>query len=202
MDVVKILSDLFAHYGYWIVFFGVMLENFVIPIPGETSLLLAGFFASSGNFSIYWVIVLAFVGSVTGDNLSYWVGRKVGRDVVVRYGRRVGLTQKRLCRMEAYFQRHGDVTILFARFITWFRGVAGLIAGTSNMHWPKFALFNVLGAMLWAPTIAFIGYFFGQNFHALEKWSRWSAVAIIALIVAGFLLHRLRKAKGKVDTPK
>src|ERR1051326_5855457 len=117
MDILGTLLDLFKGYGYWIVFFGVMLENAGLPVPGETILLAAGFFASEGHFSISLVMIIATTGAVLGDNGGYWIGHRVGRSVLLKYGRYVMLTEARFCSMEKYFASHGDKTVLVARFI-------------------------------------------------------------------------------------
>src|SRR6267142_2720290 len=90
------LLSYFQQYGYWVVFFGVMLENAGVPVPGETILLAAGFFAASGHFNIALVMATACVGAVLGDNAGYFIGRKLGRATLLRIGRYVGLTPKRL----------------------------------------------------------------------------------------------------------
>src|SRR5258708_1022586 len=85
------LLQYFSLFGYWVVFFGVMLENAGLPIPGETILLAAGFFAYKGHFDIPTVMVVAAIVAMLGDNAGYAVGRKLGRAVLERYGRRFGL---------------------------------------------------------------------------------------------------------------
>ena len=108
MNVLDTLLQLFKSYGYWIVFFGVMLENAGLPVPGETILLAAGFVASEGDFSVPMVMLIATAGAVLGDNCGYWIGRRVGRGVLVKYGRFVLLTETRFRSMETYFAAHGD----------------------------------------------------------------------------------------------
>src|SRR5436190_9132548 len=94
------IIHLFHQYGYWIVFFGVMLENAGIPVPGETILLVAGFFASRHGFNLWLVMIIAAVGAVLGDNAGYWIGRRAGRGILLKYGRYVFLTEKRFMQME------------------------------------------------------------------------------------------------------
>src|SRR6267142_10882 len=102
----------FTHYGYWVVFFGVMLENAGVPVPGETILLAAGFFAAQGHFHLWMVIVVAAIGAMLGDNAGYAVGHRVGCEALERYGRYILLTRRRLRKLDKFFARHGDKTIL------------------------------------------------------------------------------------------
>src|SRR5213083_202337 len=171
MDFLHNSLQLIEHYmlvyGYWAVFFGVMLENAGVPVPGETILLAAGFFAASGHFNMALVVATACVGAVLGDNAGYLIGRKLGRETLLRVGRFVGLTPKRLVMFETFFEKHGDKTILVARFITGLRVFAALLAGAARMRWRTFALFNFLGAVLWSIVITLAGYFFGHSWHLL-----------------------------------
>jgi membrane protein DedA with SNARE-associated domain len=197
VDILNILTKLFDNWGYWIVFFGVMLENLAIPVPGETILLAAGFFASLSHFSVVNVIVVASIGAIMGDNGSYWVGRKFGRNLMIRYGKYLLLTEKRFRAMDRYFEKYGDKTVLFARFFAGFRVFAGLFAGASRMDWHKFFLFNALGAILWVITIASVGFFFGHSWKLLERDTKWAGLIMAGIVVLVFLIYTFLKHKKK-----
>jgi len=192
------LLSYFAHYGYWVVFFGVMLENAGIPVPGETILLAAGFFAAQGHFHLWEVMAIAAVGAVLGDNAGYWIGHRLGRATLERYGRYIGLTHARVLHMDRFFQAHGNKTILVARFITGLRVFAALLAGSARMPWPTFAIYNLLGAVLWAVAISLAGFFFGRSWDALERWIKGAglvALGIVVIIAITIAFNRRRKQK-------
>ena len=196
MDVLETLLDLFKSYGYWIVFFGVMLENAGLPLPGETILLAAGFFASEGDFSMPLVMLIATAGAVLGDNCGYWIGHRVGRGVLIKYGRFVMLTETRFQSMEKYFASHGDKTVLVARFITGFRVFTALFAGASHMRWRTFFIFNVLGAVSWAVVMTLLGYFFGKSWDLLEQYIKGAGFVMagaVVILIVGFQLYKRRK---------
>src|SRR5260370_3980642 len=151
MDFLHNSLQLIEHYmlvyGYWAVFFGVMLENAGVPVTGETILLVAGFSASTGEFNIALVMIIAASGAVVGDNIGFAIGHHYGRSFLLRVGRVFFLTPKRLEHMESYFERHGNKTILVARFITGLRVFAALLAGASRkMPGRGFFLYNMAGA--------------------------------------------------------
>ena len=191
------LLSYFEQYGYWVVFLGVMLENAGIPVPGETILLAAGFFAEQGKFNLWEVMAIAAAGAVLGDNAGYYIGHKIGRATLERYGKYIGLTPHRISHMERYFESHGDKTILVARFITGLRVFAALLAGSSRMQWRTFAIFNMLGAVLWSFGFVFLGYFAGERwrsvFDLLRRRLPLIAVVVIAVVAAAALFITSRK---------
>jgi membrane protein DedA with SNARE-associated domain len=190
----QLIEQYMLLYGYWAVFFGVMLENAGVPVPGETILLIAGYFASTGKFHLGFVMLIAATGAVIGDNIGFAIGHHFGRSVLLRIGRFFFLTPKRLAHMENYFEHHGNKTIMVARFITGLRVFAALLAGASKMPWRVFIVYNVAGAVLWSVVITTLGYLFGQSLPLLVKWVGWSGtILLIAAIVIGIVVWRVRK---------
>src|SRR6202171_4306880 len=190
----QLIEQYMLAYGYWAFFFGVMLENAGVPIPGETILLIAGYFASTGKFHLGLVMLIAATGAVIGDNIGFAIGHHYGRNVLLRVGRFFFLTPKRFAHMENYFERHGNKTILVARFITGLRVFAALLAGASKMPWRVFVVYNVAGAILWSVVITTLGYLFGQSLPLLVKWvGRSGTILLVAAIVIGVVVWRVRK---------
>src|SRR5438128_4534729 len=97
------LIDLFARYGYAVVFVGVFLENTGLPVPGETALLAGSAMAQFGRLSLGWVVVTAVAAATLGDNLGFAIGRRFGRGIVERHGWRIGLTHARLGMFDRFF---------------------------------------------------------------------------------------------------
>lgn len=195
MHILETLLGLFKDYGYWVVFFGVMLENAGLPVPGETILLAAGFFASDGSFRLPVVMSVAAFGAIIGDNIGFAIGRRFGRGLLISYGKFFFLTKRRLVKMTRFFESHGDKTILVARFITGLRVFAAILAGASDMPWPRFVIYNATGALLWATVIATVGYFFGSSWPLLEKWvGRSGMVLLVVALVALVISWKVKKA--------
>jgi membrane protein DedA with SNARE-associated domain/membrane-associated phospholipid phosphatase len=191
MNLLGKVLGLFLRFGYPVVFLGVMTESAGIPLPGETILLAAGFFASEGHFHLGWVILLAALGAILGDNLGYFLGARLARPFLARRGRFLLLTPPRLEAMEAFFARHGDKTILFARFISGLRVVAAIFAGLSRMRWRVFASYNAAGAFLWASSVGLLGFFFGQSWDLLEKWVGLGGLIALGVVAMALLLVTL-----------
>ena len=199
-DSLQLIEQYMLAYGYWAIFFGVMLENAGLPVPGETILLVAGYFASTGEFNIALVMLIAAVGAVIGDNIGFAIGHHYGRGFLLRVGRFFFLTPKRLELMESFFQKHGNKTILVARFITGLRVFAALLAGASNMRWRVFLFYNVCGAILWSIVITTLGYVFGQSLPLLLKWvGRSGTIFLIVAIVVGVISWRIYRHKVNAE---
>ena len=190
------LTDLFARYGYFVIFFGVLLENAGVPVPGETILLAGAALARFGHLSLPLVVLVAICGAILGDNLGFFIGRRGGRVLVERWGARFGMTPARLAQFDGFFARHGAKTVFIARFVTGLRVVGAVLAGSSTMRWGRFLFFNATGAVAWAVTFGTVGYVLGYSWEAIEEWIGHLGLALLVVIVAGglavFVRSRLR----------
>lgn len=189
------ILDLFARYGYGVVFIGVMLENAGLPVPGETTLLAGAALAHFNRLQLFWVIVAAVAGATLGDNIGFLIGRWGGRALIVRHGWRFGLTEGRLATFEAFFQKHGPKTVFIARFVTGLRVFGALLAGASRLPWGTFLFYNASGAVVWSVAIGCVGYFLGHSWDSIERWvGRSGAVALAVVVVVGlWLVIRARR---------
>ena len=190
------LVDLFARYGYAVVFFGVFLENTGLPVPGETALLAGAAMANFGRLSLPWVIVTAVGGAVLGDNLGFFIGRRYGRGLVERFGSRLGLTRARLEQFDRFFDRHGGRTVFIARFITGLRVFGAVLAGASGLRWPSFVFYNAAGAIAWSTAIAIAGYSLAYSWETLERWIRRSGLVGLAVVAAIVIVSVVRARRN------
>jgi len=202
--IFEILRGYFAAYGYWTLFFALLLENAGIPLPGETILLFASFLAfSEQQLQLPWIILTGIVASTLGDNLGYSIGRRGGRPLLDRYLHlfhiRRQTIEKVIEKGEELFRRHGDLAIFFARFIVGMRIIAGPLAGVLRMPWGKFVLFNFLGAATWVTVVSTVGYQFGEHWEELIKMMGRVNLGLTAVAgyVALLLWRRYRAARRK-----
>ncbi len=192
----QLLLRFFAHYGYWVVFFGVMLENGGLPVPGETILLFSGFLAYHGHLSLPRAIFTAIAGATLGDSLGYLVGRWGGTALVNRYRGRFLLSARRFDHAQAIFLRFGHWAVFVARFITGLRVIAGPLAGAFLMPYPRFLLFNFAGAVVWAFAIGWVGFLFGSNWQRLVRlFKQVDAVVLLAVIFAALIAWAVYRRK-------
>ena len=189
------LVDLFARYGYAVVFVGVLLENAGVPVPGETALLVGAALAQFGRLSLPWVIATAIAAAVIGDNLGFAVGRRGGRVLAERHGWKIGLTAARLQQFDRFFERYGPQTVFIARFVTGLRVFGAVLAGGSGIRWRTFLFYNAMGAVVWSTAVALAGYLFAYSWDTLERWiGRTGVMALVVVtLVGGFTLIRWRR---------
>jgi membrane protein DedA with SNARE-associated domain len=188
----------------------IFLEDFGVPVPGETVLIIAAVYAGTGRFNVWLVGLIGFVAAVLGDNVGFGIGHFGGRPLAERYGKYIFLTPERLDKTASFFDRHGGKVIVIARFVEGLRQANGIIAGITGMHWAKFVPFNMLGAALWVGLWVSVGYFSGSNidsiYHTVTKYQTYFAIAVVLAILAliGRHLWRRRRARREreTDAPK
>ena len=190
------LVDLFARYGYAVVFVGVLLENAGVPVPGETTLLAGGALAQLGRLSLPWVIACATVAAILGDNIGFAIGRRGGRTLAERHGGKVGLTPARLRQFDRFFDKYGAPTVFIARFVTGLRVFCAVLAGGSGMSWRTFLFYNAAGAIVWSTTIATVGYSLAYSWDTLERWIGRSGGVALALVAIAALIVYLRSRRN------
>ena len=193
MPLASITSFIDQH-GQWallLMFALLALESFGLPLPGETALIACGVLASQGTLSIEWVIVVAILAAIMGDNLGYWVARRGGRRLLLRYRLTRSYAERYLPRGERFFARHGGKTVFIARFVAVLRVTAAWIAGLSHMHWWKFLAWNAAGGIVWATLVGLISYYLGDAAaKAIGTYGLFAAGGALLLAAAGYFVVR------------
>jgi membrane protein DedA with SNARE-associated domain len=202
MPLIGHLHSFIHNYGYLAVFVTVCLECLGVPIPGETALVAAAIFAGERELDIFGVIGSATLAAALGGSVGYWIGREFGFPLVLKYGRYLHLDEPRLKLGQYLFKRHGGKIVFFGRFVALLRAFAALLAGINRLPWPRFFLFNALGALAWASVFGFGGYFLGQAF---EHYARPVGIAALICAVIGavaasrFIAHHEKRLIGEAE---
>jgi membrane protein DedA with SNARE-associated domain len=178
-----------TQYGYLGLFALLVLGIVGLPIPNETLLVFSGYLISRGRFHPILTFVTAFLGSICGISFSYLIGRTLGRNVAVRFGKPFGITHKQLDRVHLWFQKTGEWFLAFGYFIPGVRHVTALVAGISHLNFMAFALFAWSGALVWVAAFLSLGYFVGENWQQavgfIEKYT-YLVVVLAGLIAFGY----------------
>ncbi|HZB90179.1 MAG TPA: DedA family protein [Stellaceae bacterium] len=187
------LQHFIATYGYGAVAGIIAAESMGLPLPGEATLIAAALVAgSSGSLNIWLVIAAAAGGAILGDTAGYWIGRKLGYWLILRFGRYVGLTERRIKLGQFLFRRYGGAVVFFGRFVAVLRALAAFLAGANDMDWPRFFLFNASGAILWAAAYGLGAWYLGKEVSRMAGpvGIGIAAAALAAVATAAFLLWR------------
>jgi membrane protein DedA with SNARE-associated domain len=185
------LQDLIQHYGYLAVLIGTLLE-------GETVLVMAGFAAHRGYLDFGWVVAVAAAGGFAGDQVFFTLGRARGRQVLGRFP----AIQAQSARVEQLVSRYHTWLIVGVRFMYGLRIAGPVLLGMSDVRHLRFAVFNLIGALIWAMLIGGAGYLFGQAVELiLEDAKRYEAVVLGLILLGGigvWLYRKVRRAKQEV----
>ena len=185
------ITSLLDHYGPLAVFLFVVVENFGVPIPGETMLIVAAAYAASGHTSIALVVVCCIAGVWTGATLSYLAGRSGGVALMTR----LRVPERHLARAEGYMTRWGGYTVLFGRYVAFLRSYIGWLAGINKMRPLPFYLWNLAGAVAWTLTFGALGYLLGNNWGLIEKKLGAGVVVVVAVGVVLYVAYEVYKRR-------
>ena len=199
----KHLTELASTYGGWaygILFLIVFCETGLVVtpfLPGDSLLFAAGALATQGAFNVHLLALLLLVAAIIGDAVNYSIGRRMGPAVFERTNSKI-FKPEYLARTQKYFEKYGSKTIVLARFVPIVRTFAPFLAGVGTMSYPKFAFYNVSGAIAWVGLFTYGGYIFGgmetvqKNFKLVIL-----AIIIISILPGVFEILRARKEARK-----
>jgi|HubBroStandDraft_6_1064221.scaffolds.fasta_scaffold185100_2 membrane protein DedA with SNARE-associated domain len=202
------VAPVLENYGYLAVAGLILVENFGVPAPGETILVAASVYAGTGRLNIVAVGAIAVLAAVVGNCIGYTIGYFGGHALALRFGKYVFLTPERLERTERFFERHGGLVVVAARFFEGLRQAAGIIAGTAEMPWRRFLVFTTIGAVLWVALWAPLGYLAGNHigtiYSDIVRYSLYLLIALAVLVAAWItraVLRRRRRAAAAGPVP-
>lgn len=191
-----------TEYGYVALFFLLMLGIVGLPIPDETIMVFSGYLIQRGTFHAAPTWITAFGGSVCGITLSYLIGRKLGMPFVLRYGKYIHFTPARLELVLKWFNRVGHWALFVGYYIAGVRHFSAVVAGTSGLRWPSFALYAYGGAAVWVTTFLTIGYYVGEKWAVMAEHVHhnltWVSVVVLSLAGA-YLLYRWWRNRRAAD---
>jgi membrane protein DedA with SNARE-associated domain len=197
-------AALLKQWGYAVVFAAMLLENAGLPLPGETITLLGGYAAGSGELNGLGVVGAAFAGAVLGDNIGYWVGRRLGWGFMVRIGRLLRQTPEKMENLRAGFLGHAGKSVFLGRFVAVLRVLAGPMAGAVGMPYGRFLLCNAAGALLWSTTMVGLAWIGGRwiPFRQMAAGVVQLGLGLLLIVLVVLVVPRLlARLEGGVDGP-
>jgi membrane-associated protein len=191
----------FGNFGYffiYLVLFGIIFAESGLFVgaflPGDSLLFSAGVLAAEDYVNIYTLLVVFSLAAITGDSFGYYFGRKVGKKLFNKPDSKF-FHKDNLVLAEKYYEKHGKLTIILARFIPIIRTFAPIVAGISNMKYSVFIFYNIIGGLIWSVGITLCGYFLGKIIPDIDKFLLPLIAGIIAITVIPTVFHVWREAK-------
>ena len=180
--------------GYWGIIAMMFLESSFFPFPSEVVIPPAGYLASQGRMSLFWVMICGILGSLLGALFNYYLALWLGRPAVLKLGKPFGLTEEKFSRAEAMFRTHGEISTFVCRLLPVIRQYISFPAGLAEMNLFRFLFFTGLGAGIWVGILATIGYLVGNNRQLIQAYSHKSLtyilIAVIVLIALYVFWHK------------
>lgn len=183
--------------GYPGIFLLMAMESSVIPVPSELVMPPAGYLAQQGRMNAYLAVFWGTVGSLAGAYANYFAAHHLGRPLVLRYGRYVGITEHKFAQVERFFLEHGEISTFIGRLFPVVRHLISIPAGLAGMNHLRFSAYTLAGAGIWVAILTAIGYALGANQELIVRYSHQALLLVAAasaLLVAGYVWRHRRAA--------
>jgi len=192
------LQRIGEHVGAWLYViaaffaFGEAAILIGVVLPGETALLVAGYFCHEHVLDLRIMIPLAIVAAVTGDSVGFEFGKKFGPQLrQSRFGQLIG--DDRWFTADRFLHRHGGKAVFFGRMTALLRALTPSMAGMSGMRYRTFLVWNAVGGVLWGGGCIILGWSFASALHRVEQYLTWAPIAVLIIVIAGAVTFHLRR---------
>jgi len=184
-DIAAFLVNSIGEMGYIGIFLLMFLESTFFPFPSEVIMIPAGYLAYQGEMNLYLVVFIGILGSVAGALFNYYLAMHFGRAFLLKYGKYFLIKPETLDKLEAFFQKHGELSTFNGRLIPGIRQLISLPAGLSRMNLLRFSLYTALGAGIWVIVLVALGYLLGSNEALISEYLH--TATLIALVSVVFI---------------
>lgn len=200
----QFILHIIEQFGYFGVFFLILIENVFPPIPSEVILLFSGFFSSYTSLSVFYMILASTLGSFLGAIILYYIGKIFNKErlkkiVNGRLGKILFLKENDIDKADEWFDNKGNKSVFFCRFVPIVRSLISIPAGMSEMPMGKFIIYTICGSMIWNTVLICLGYKLGDNWEyvltILDKYQM--VVIIILIIILGYVIIKFYRKKRK-----
>ncbi|MBU3112803.1 DedA family protein [Clostridium lacusfryxellense] len=204
MHIDKYLALIIQQYGvvtYVIIFLIIFIETGLVItpfLPGDSMLFAAGALAGIGSMNIFTLLIVAYIAAVLGDTANYYIGKNIGKKIFSKEKVRF-INKDYIIKAQTFYEEHGSMTIVIARFIPIIRTFAPFVAGIGEMNYSKFIPYNMIGGGLWVSLFLGGGYFFGSLSFIKNHFSYMLIAIIIVSILPGVIVFIKEKRKTNGD---
>ena len=188
-DIITWIVSTVSSLGYLGIFILMLIESSFIPFPSEVIMIPAGYLASKGEMNMLVVIGCGILGSLFGALINYYLAIRLGRPLLLQYGKYVMFKEHHLLQMESFFARHGHISTFTGRLIPMIRQYISIPAGLARMNLSIFCFYTSLGAGIWVIILSLLGYFIGENEMLIKEYLRDIIIALVLGCAIGIAIY-------------
>jgi membrane protein DedA with SNARE-associated domain len=182
--LVEFITSVISSLGYGGIFFLMILESALIPIPSEIIMPFSGFLASTGKLGSVGVILAGSLGNLVGSVITYYLGIRLGRAFLIKYGKYILFRVHHLVWTEQLFQKYGDKISFVGRLLPGVRTYISLPAGIGKSNFIKFVVYTLVGSIIWNSLLTYGGIQLGRSWQHIDKYSSYlDIIAVVATAV-------------------
>ncbi len=189
-QIISYLVSLANDWGYFGIFFLMLLESTFFPFPSEVVIIPAGYLAFKGELNFFLIIVFGVLGSIAGSWINYLIALKLGRKFLEKF-----ISKEKLDKMDVFFKKHGAISTFTGRLIPVFRQYISFPAGLAKMNGVIFTIYTAFGALIWVVILDILGYYIGDNEVLIKKYLGNISNIILFFVVVGLAIYFYRKKR-------
>lgn len=197
--VIDFVISFISTLGYPGIFLLSVLESALIPIPSEIIMPFSGFLVSNGTFDPVGVVLAGTFGNLVGSILTYFLGIKVGRAFILKYGKYILFKKSHLEFTEELFQKYGDKISFFCRLLPAIRTYISLPCGIGKTNFVKFSIYTFVGSLIWNAMLTYVGIMLGHNWKNIDKYAIYLDV-VSACVISVFVIWFIIKIRKRSRT--
>lgn len=196
-DFINYIVELVGAWGYMGIFIMMFLESTFMPVPSEIVMIPAGYLAFKGEMNLYLVIIIGSFGALGGAMFNYFLAKRFGKPLLLKFGKYFFFDDKKLDKIELFFNKHGAFSTFTGRLIPGVRHFISLPAGLASMDLQKFAFYTITGATIWSAVLVLLGYFLGAKENLIHQYLHQITIitlVVIALTTAIYIYFHKKRA--------
>ena len=202
MEWLEQVANWLVNFVHEMGYIGIIVMTFVessfVPVPAEVTMVPAGYLVQQGKLDFTITLASAILGTVGGAYFNYWLAKRYGREMFIRYGKYLMMTDAKLAKLESFFEKHGAISTFTGRLIPGVRHYISFPAGLARMKLSTFCIYTALGGGIWMLVLLILGYYIGENKELLTVYMPWikgGVLGVILLIGFGYWYKKIRKHK-------
>jgi len=194
---INLILNIISSTGYAGIFFLMLLESAVMPVPSEIIMPFAGYLVWKGGMNLWLVVAAGTVGNLAGSLIAYAVGLWLGRAFILKYCKYILLNKEHIFLAEKWFKKYGAKAIFISRLLPVVRTVISLPAGVAKMDLKKFVVYTLVGSLPWCYALTYVGVWFGNGWENVYKFGHYVDAAVVVGVVFLIAWYFLKIKKGR-----